>query len=222
MDFVNIDTDKINWNLLTDISEAKEIIQDKKELTDDELTDDELIKELTDDELIKNKFENEETKVGALEKEDSIHTMLTKIVLEPTDSRKNEINSIKKIQNHNLEIDLLKKKNLEEEAIKQMYGHDNLETESSVIKSNKLKNDIKKLEKAKLNIINNNNILEQKQKELNNKIDFLNHSEEKLKNNIISLNKNRELIKEKFKNLSIDLFNLNNTFLSMQNDLNSI
>jgi hypothetical protein len=39
--------------------------------------------------------------------------MLTKIDLEPTDSFKNEINSIKKNQNYNPEIDLLRKKNLE-------------------------------------------------------------------------------------------------------------
>jgi Ribonuclease G/E len=103
-----------------------------------------------------------------------------------------------------------------------MYGHENLELEEPITKLNRLKEDILKLENDKLNIINNNNILEQKQKDLNNNIEYLNKEEEKINNNIFSLNKTIELIKEKFKILSVDLFNLNNTFLSMQNNLNFI
>lgn len=184
MNIKNIDMDKIDWKIISSVGEAKE---------------------LSDDELMKIKFENKET-TETLEKKDNT---VAKNVLESMDSFKNEHSVIKKNQDNNLEIDLLKKQKIEEEAaIMQMYGTDNFNIEDTYLKNYNLKKDIQKLEKTRNDLININQ--------------SLNKEGEILKDNINNLNKKYEIIKNNFNKLSIDLFNLNNTFLSMQNDLNSI
>ncbi len=160
MNVNNLDMDKIDWKIISSVEEAKE---------------------LSNDELMKIKFENKET-TESLEKKDNT---IANIVLDPMDSFKNDHNVIKKNQDNNLEIDLLKKqKNEEEAAIMQMYGTDNFNIEDTYLKNNNLKKDIQKLEKTRNDLININH--------------SLNKEEEILKDNINNLNKKYEIIKNNF------------------------
>ncbi len=198
-----------NWKKLNKIATAVEINMDtinwEKISNTSSIKDEEISNE---DQLLKDKMDNEEI---TIEKQDSIHTMLKDIIFEPTKSFK--INEEKKsnnfVQKSNIknfrtsEEDL---QNIENEKIKEMCGL----------------NDIAKFEKNEMKLKESVHELEIKKTSIEHIINTYKEKENKLKESISSLTEKRNIIHKEFKQLSIDLFNLNNTFLSMQNDFNSI
>ncbi len=198
-----------NWKKISKIATAVEINMDtinwEKISNTSSIKDEEISNE---DQLLKDKMDNEEI---TIEKQDSIHTMLKDIIFEPTKSFK--VNEEKKsnnfVQKSNIknfrtsEEDL---QNIENEKIKEMCGL----------------NDIAKFEKNEMKLKESVHELEIKKASIEHIINTYKEKENKLKESISSLTEKRNIIHKEFKQLSIDLFNLNNTFLSMQNDFNSI